>query len=398
MSAEGGEGCLVLVVAVTPMPTRDVLVPSMFVAAHRLYGSAAIDDIAVGPQMTGLVILTGVARAEAHLPLLKTQLVAALKEHGHPHAKVELTCIASSGSASIREAMEHWVSALGEDTTMSGKGHAYRNAISDLIRQNRFRTLYQPIINMHTSEVFAYEGLSRGPKGHPLEGAEALLDGARRAGLGLEVNETLAWLACLRAKQRFPDEHSLLFVNLDADQICNATSAINDWETDLLWPLDHTVVELTERAPIHDLGEFLRVRDHARHLGIRFALDDAGAGYSGLATWAILKPDFIKIDAGLTRGCNADVLKETIVSCIANLASRTQARVIVEGIETVAELNTVRELGVDFVQGFLFSDAAETPPQPRETWKVLSKSVDYARAEEEAAVSASPIRYRSAVS
>jgi EAL domain-containing protein (putative c-di-GMP-specific phosphodiesterase class I) len=397
MPAHSGEGCLVLVVAVSPVPTRDVLVPSLFVAAHRLYGSAAIDDIVIGPQMTAFVILTGVAKTAARLPLFKLHIATALNERGHPRARVELTCMASGASVSIREAMEHWVTDLGQGTTMSGRGHSYRNAISELLRQNRVRTLYQPIINLHTSDVFAYEGLSRGPMGHPLEGAEALLEGARHAGLGLEVNETLAWLACLRARQRFPDEDSLLFINLDADQICKATSAINEWDTELLWPLDHTVIELTERAPIRDLGEFVRVRDQARSWGIRFALDDAGAGYSGLSTWAILKPDYIKIDAGLTRGCNADALKESIVFCIANLASRTHSRVIVEGIETVAELNTVRELGVDFVQGFLFSDAAETPPQPREAWKVLSKSVDHVEAEEHALVGGSPIRYRSPV-
>jgi EAL domain-containing protein (putative c-di-GMP-specific phosphodiesterase class I) len=354
------EGCLVVVVAVDPVPESDVLLPVLFVAASRLYGSHRIEDIAIGPRMTGIVMLNDTAVVHS-CATLEQEIASLLRERGHTASRVEVSSIASTGSASIREAVEHWVTLLGAQTTISSQSHAFRQAITDLLSRRSLRTLFQPIVNLRTGAVIAYEALSRGPVGHPLESAEQLLEGARRAGLAREMNEGLAWLASLRARERFDHPEQLLFINLDADQFNPASSDIYDWQSPLLWPLERTVIELTERAPIQDLGLFVRLRDRARHLGLRFALDDAGAGYAGLATLAVLRPDFIKVDAALVRGCDSDHVKQSIISSLAYLADQTGAELMVEGIETVAELATVQELGVDLVQGFLLARPNETP-------------------------------------
>jgi EAL domain-containing protein (putative c-di-GMP-specific phosphodiesterase class I) len=382
MAPRGVEGCLVLVVAVEPAPQSDVLLPVLFVAASRLYGSQSIEDIAIGPRTTGIIIL-GESSATHDPNMLEWAIASVLKERGHPSARVEVSSIASTGSASIREAVEHWVTQLGAQTSISAQSHAFREAFTDLLTRRSLRTLFQPIVNLRTGAVIAYEALSRGPVGHPLESAEQLLEGARRAGMAREVNEGLAWLASLRARERFDHSKQLLFINLDADQFNPANSDIYDWESPLLWPLDRTVIELTERAPIQDLGLFVRLRDRARHLGLRFALDDAGAGYAGLATLAVLRPDFIKVDAALARDCDSDHVKQSIIASLAYLADQTGAELMVEGIETVAELATVQELGVDLAQGFLLARPDETPALLRGVYRravTAPRSVQHRRA------------------
>src|SRR5207302_5565188 len=176
------EGCLVLVVAVDPVPESEVLLPVLFVAASRLYGSHRIEDIAFGPRMTGIVMLSDTAVVHS-CATLEQEIALLLRERGHTASRVEVSSIASTGSASIREAVEHWVTLLGAQTTISSQSHAFRQAISDLLSRRSLRTLFQPIVNLRTGAVIAYEALSRGPVGHPLESAEQLLEGARRPGL-----------------------------------------------------------------------------------------------------------------------------------------------------------------------------------------------------------------------
>jgi EAL domain-containing protein (putative c-di-GMP-specific phosphodiesterase class I) len=94
---------------------------------------------------------------------------------------------------------------------------------------------------------------------------------------------------------------------------------------------------------------------------VRFALDDAGAGYAGLTTLALLAPDFIKIDMGIVRGCDRDPLKCSIIDALLYLAEHAGATVIAEGVETQSELAALRGLGVTRVQGFLIAQPTETP-------------------------------------
>ncbi len=244
---------------------------------------------------------------------------------------------------------------------MSSPRHSYRGVIRDLLKRQTLRTLFQPIFSLSSPQVFGYEALSRGPANHQLSEAEQLFDAAARAGLTREVNSTLAWLARVRAQQRIDSSSALLFINLDADNFHPAASHIFDWQSDRLWPLERTVIELTERVPIRDIGSFVRLRDYARDLGVRFALDDAGAGYAGLGTLATLRPDFIKVDASLTRNCDANNVKQSIIASLHYLGKQTGAELIVEGVETVTELATLREIGVDLVQGFLMAAPDETP-------------------------------------
>jgi EAL domain-containing protein (putative c-di-GMP-specific phosphodiesterase class I) len=238
---------------------------------------------------------------------------------------------------------------------------AFRHAMRDVCTRRNLRTVFQPVVSICTGDVVGFEALSRGPSDHPLEPAEELLEAAARAGMSRELNATLAWLARVRARQRIADDGTLLFINLDADCFHAGTSSIFDWDGDPFWPLDRTVIELTERRPVADVSQLVELREYARDRGARFALDDAGAGYAGLCVLEALRPDFIKVDAELSRDCDSNTTKQAIISSLVYIADHTGAEVIVEGIETMEELRTMRSLGVDLVQGFLLGSPEELP-------------------------------------
>jgi EAL domain-containing protein (putative c-di-GMP-specific phosphodiesterase class I) len=121
------------------------------------------------------------------------------------------------------------------------------------------------------------------------------------------------------------------------------------------------VSEVSERSPIANLPAVWESRDRGRALGIRFALDDVGAGYAGLAALALLAPDFVKVDMALVRDCHRDPAKQAVIAALVLYAQRVGAVVIAEGVETPEESRVVCDLGVDLLQGFLFARPTEYP-------------------------------------
>ena len=106
--------------------------------------------------------------------------------------------------------------------------------------------------------------------------------------------------------------------------------------------------------------------DSLRKLGFRIAVDDLGAGYAGLTTFTLLQPDFVKLDMTLVRDIDADTTRQRVVGTMARLCRELGMSVVAEGIETVAERDTLLTLGCDLLQGYLF--ARPGPPFPRVTW------------------------------
>ena len=92
--------------------------------------------------------------------------------------------------------------------------------------------------------------------------------------------------------------------------------------------------------------------DRLRDLGARIAIDDAGAGYSGLQQIIRLRPDVIKLDVSLTKDVDKDLARRSLASAMVQFAHDTKARVVAEGIETEAEMRTVRSLGVEWGQRY----------------------------------------------
>jgi EAL domain-containing protein (putative c-di-GMP-specific phosphodiesterase class I) len=111
-------------------------------------------------------------------------------------------------------------------------------------------------------------------------------------------------------------------------------------------------MELTEHLKVDDYPRLHCALDAIRERGTRLAIDDAGAGFAGLSHILKLGPDLIKLDRDITTGINHDPIRRALAGALVTFAADTGAELIAEGIETAAELDTVRNLGVRYGQGY----------------------------------------------
>jgi len=124
-------------------------------------------------------------------------------------------------------------------------------------------------------------------------------------------------------------------------------------------------IECTEQQSVPDLDALKRQVKALRKLGFGFAVDDAGAGYASFALVAALRPSIIKIDRDITHGISRDDAKHALVEAFFLFSRRIDARLVAEGIETRADLATLRRIGVDFGQGYLLGKPKSEPLKPR---------------------------------
>ena len=108
--------------------------------------------------------------------------------------------------------------------------------------------------------------------------------------------------------------------------------------------------------------------------GVRFAVDDVGAGYSGLGQLATLRPTYVKLDRGLVRGLDREPARVALVRALADYARGTGGMLVAEGVETVEELAHVRAAGAPLVQGFLLARPGPPWPEVDETRCAIRRS------------------------
>lgn len=213
--------------------------------------------------------------------------------------------------------------------------------------------VYQPIVSWSRQQAFGYEALVRSSETslpHPgalFEAAEQL---ERTGDLGRRI----------RARCGLPlpaaDSDFTLFVNLHSrdlldDALYDAGAPLTQWAS-------RTVLELTERAAIDGISDIAARIAHLRQMGFRIAVDDIGAGYSGLNSFATVQPDFVKLDITLVRGLDSDPVRRRLVRLLSELCGDLGIFVVAEGVETPAERDALVELGIDLLQGYLFARPA----------------------------------------
>jgi EAL domain-containing protein (putative c-di-GMP-specific phosphodiesterase class I)/putative methionine-R-sulfoxide reductase with GAF domain len=204
---------------------------------------------------------------------------------------------------------------------------------------------FQPIVEVETGCVMAVEGLARFD-GVPYRAPDIWFAEARGSGVGIEL-ELLAVNCAIAAVPNLPAGVALA-VNVGPDAVVSEEfrSAI------LRAPATSIVIELTEHEVIDDYAELVSVLQSLRRLGARVAVDDAGAGYSGLSHILKLAPDFIKLDRELVSGIDADPVRRALAASLVSFAADTGAKIIAEGVESKDELDVLRQLGLDYVQGY----------------------------------------------
>jgi EAL domain-containing protein (putative c-di-GMP-specific phosphodiesterase class I) len=239
-----------------------------------------------------------------------------------------------------------------------------RAALARLIDGEGIRMVVQPIVDLRSGRVHAYEALARFGRRqtdssplHWLELAEEL--GERPA---LER-------ACLRAALRLFDERptgTRLTVNLSIAALLEPATRdlLDDYAADRRDGLEGLIVEITEETLVGNSFEVRGVGDSLRERGARLAVDDVGAGYSGLRQITEVLPDYLKLDRSLVAGIDTDADRAALVSAVAGYARHVRSLVVAEGIEHPAELRCIESLDVPLAQGFHLAMPGEPWPQP----------------------------------
>jgi EAL domain-containing protein (putative c-di-GMP-specific phosphodiesterase class I) len=209
---------------------------------------------------------------------------------------------------------------------------------------------FQPIVSWSRRQVVGYEALVRSdePKlPHP----GALIDAAERLDRLHDLGRAVRRLCTAAATAAPPD--AILFVNLHTRDLLDET--LYDVEAPLSGLAGRVVLEVTERAKleqVHDVPGRMRA---LRRQGFRIAIDDIGAGYSGLNSFAQIEPEFVKLDMALVRDVDKRPMSQKLIQSLATLCTDLGMRVVAEGIETAAERDAVTALGCDWLQGYLFA-------------------------------------------
>jgi diguanylate cyclase (GGDEF)-like protein len=236
--------------------------------------------------------------------------------------------------------------------------------LHEVLRQEQVKALFQPIIHLQTRQIYGYEGLIRGPINTVLHAPTRLFEAATSAGRLAELD-----LLCRRVViKRFAQLglSGRLFINVDPYSLLHEHfregQTLELIEQAGINP-SQVIIELTETHPVEDIQLMRQAMIHYREMGFRVALDDLGAGYSGLKLWSEIRPDIVKIDRHFIQGIDEDRTKQQFVNAILKTATALGARVITEGVETEREYATLRKIGVEMIQGYYFCRPVEVPPK-----------------------------------
>lgn len=257
----------------------------------------------------------------------------------------------------IAKAKRHALTLAGSDLMIgdpAGLVASFGSALDSLY------VVYQPIVSWSRKGVTAYEVLLRSREAtlpHP----PALLDAAERLGRLHDLGRLVRRKA-VEPVAKLPDD-ALLFVNLHPadlgdDELASAGSPLANIA-------ERVVLEITERASLDSVHDVRKRLATLRRLGFRIALDDLGAGYAGLSSFALLEPEIVKLDMTLVRNLGADSTKQTLVRTMASMCGELGMLVVAEGIETIAERDELERAGCDLMQGYLFAEPGAAFPVPR---------------------------------
>ncbi|XOV88268.1 MAG: EAL domain-containing protein [Pseudomonadota bacterium] len=327
-----------------------------------------VSDIQM-PGMTGLELIRGIRSVDLDTPIIlltgtpsietaqEAIALGAFRYLTKPFNPTELMDVARKAALNTRmarlrrKALELSGAEHLRPGDMAGMEDAFEATLETLWMA------YQPIVHAATGKLFGYEALMRSqdPRlpypGSVCRAAEQL---DRIFDLGRTVrSRTVAPLLGISPETR-------LFVNLHPrdlmdDDLANPASPIGAMA-------NRVVLEITERE---DLGKVTQVEERIerlRDMGFCIAVDDLGAGYAGLSSFAALQPSIVKLDMSLIFDINTSQIKRRVVQSMVETCHDLNALVVAEGVETEAELRTCQDVGCDLLQGYFIAKPGKAFP------------------------------------
>lgn len=231
-----------------------------------------------------------------------------------------------------------------------------------IIRKEALTILFQPIFSTDSATILGWEALSRGPVDSALHTPVILFEVAAHAGQLIELECIALKLAVTRFKElNLPGQ---LFLNVTADTMIFSSQRHQEITAQLLMvaiPASRIVIELTETRAGSDPDLLESGTDGLRALGFVMAIDDLGEGFASLKRWAKMRPEFVKIDRHFIDGMHKDSVKQQFIRSIVDMAKGLGCTVIGEGVEEEVDLQSLRQQGVNLIQGYLVARPSQFP-------------------------------------
>ena len=220
---------------------------------------------------------------------------------------------------------------------------------------------YQPIVRVSDKTIYGFETLLRSNE-PSLPHPGAVLEAAERLGRLRDLGRTTR--AASVAPMASAPEGSLLFVNLHTLDLLDEDLYARDAPLSSI--ANRVVLEITERRSLDEVGDSVRRIARLRELGFRLAIDDLGAGYAGLTSFAVIEPEIVKLDMSLVRGVDSSTTKQKLVKSMTTLCRDMGMLIVAEGVETAQERDALIDLKCDLLQGYLFAKPGR--PFPASAW------------------------------
>ena len=333
---------------------------------------AVVSDIDM-PRMNGIQLLQAVRQRDGDVPVilmtgnpdLKTAIEAV--SHGALHYLIKPIDFDALKNIVSRAVRLNQMARLKRDALVmvgeGGLGVADRLALEATF-ERALETLwmaYQPIVRASDRSPFGYEALLRSEeKALPHPGA--VVDAAERLGRLNDLGRRIRMAASIPVPKAAAS--SVFFVNLHPRDLMD--DALLSPKSPLSAYADRVVLEVTERASLDEVKDLRAKMADLRGMGFRIAIDDLGAGYSGLTSFTTLEPEFVKLDMSLVRDIDRSPMKEKLVRSMTSLCKDLGMTVVAEGVETAAERDLLVTLGCDLLQGYLLAKPGR--PFPVATW------------------------------
>lgn len=228
-----------------------------------------------------------------------------------------------------------------------------------ILETGAITSVFQPIISLKDASVIGYEALSRGPENSSLQFPYKLFSAAENHNKSWEL-ESLCRVKALEKAKNITN-NKLLFLNVDP--LIFSDEKFKKGFTKFFLcshniPPTSIIFEITEKTAIQDYACFRQALSNYTDQGYQIAIDDTGAGYSGLTTLAEIKPDYVKIDISLIRDIHKDSFKQALIKALVTFAKSTNIKLIAEGIECEEELAMLIDLEVYAGQGYYIQKPA----------------------------------------
>jgi EAL domain-containing protein (putative c-di-GMP-specific phosphodiesterase class I)/CheY-like chemotaxis protein len=322
---------------------------------------AIVSDISM-PGMDGLQLLRTVRGTDFDVPVIlitgDPTLDTAIRavEYGalrylskpiEPAALVEVVeqaCRLSRLARIKREAMALFHPDASQAADVAGLENSFESALKSLW------LACQPIVCWSSRNIFAYEALLRS-KEPALPHPPAVIDAATR----LERLNDLGRTVRNRAADLLPSLPAPchLFVNLHPLDLSD--DHLYHPDAPLSKVASRVVLEITERARLDGIRDLKERIDALRTMGFRIAVDDLGAGYAGLSSFAQLSPEVVKVDMSLVRDVHLSETKSRLIRSLCALSEEMRVLLIAEGVETAQERDCLLSIGCDLLQGYFFA-------------------------------------------